>query len=85
LPVLATLGLMTLVCSNKAADADSQKSELKSGAELWAENCTMCHEVEPRSSFNPSQSDAIMRHMREEADLSPEEQEAILEYLKSGN
>jgi hypothetical protein len=33
----------------------------------------------------PKKSDAIKRHMREEADLSPEEQEAILEFLKSGN
>ena len=81
---LAMLGLMALVCSNSAADADSNKSPLKSGAELWAENCSLCHEIKPRISFSPSQSDTIMRHMREEADLSPEEQEAILGFLKSG-
>ena len=85
LTTLATLGLLSLVGSNRAADANSQKGALKSGAQLWEENCIMCHEVKPRSSFSPAKSDAIKRHMREEADLSPEEQEAILGFLKSGN
>ena len=84
LTTLSTLGLLSVV-SNRADDADSQKGALKSGAQLWEENCTMCHEVKPRSSFSPAKTDAIKRHMREEADLSPEEQEAILGFLKSGN
>jgi len=84
LTALSTLGLLSVV-SNRADDADSQKGALKSGAQLWEENCIMCHEVKPRSSFSPAKSDAIKRHMREEADLSPEEQEAILGFLKSGN
>jgi mono/diheme cytochrome c family protein len=85
LAALSTLGLLRVVGSNGSDDADSQKGALKSGAQLWAENCITCHEVKPRSSFSPQKSDAIKRHMREEADLSPEEQEAILEFLKSGN
>ena len=85
LAALATLGLLSLACPNRAAEGDSQKGPMKSGAQLWAENCTMCHEVKPRISFSQEKSDAIKRHMREEADLSPEEQEAILGFLKSGN
>jgi len=84
-PSLATLGLLSLACPNRAAEGDSQKGPMKSGAQLWAENCTMCHEVKPRISFSQEKSDAIKRHMREEADLSPEGQEAILGFLKSGN
>ena len=45
----------------------------------------MCHEDRPWTSFSPAQADAIKRHMRKETDLSQEEQEAILGFLKSGN
>lgn len=82
---LATLGLLSLAGSNRAADTGSQQDALKSGAQLWAENCTACHEVKPRSSFTSEKLNAIRRHMREEADLSAEEQEVILGFLKSGN
>ena len=61
---LATLGLLSLAGSNMAADADSQKGALKTGAQLWAENCIMCHEDRPWTSFSPAQADAIKRHMR---------------------
>ena len=55
-------------------------------AQLNAEkNCIMCHEDRPWTSFSPAQADAIKRHMRKETDLSQEEQEAILGFLKSGN
>jgi hypothetical protein len=82
---LAMYGFLSLVGSNRAADADSQTDALKRGAQLWTENCTMCHEVKPRISFAAAKLDAIKRHMREEADLSQEEQEALLSFLKSGN
>jgi mono/diheme cytochrome c family protein len=85
LTALATFFLLNLAGANRAAGADSHKGELKTGAQLWAENCMTCHEDRPRTSFSPAQSDAALRHMREEADLSPEEQEGILGFLKSGN
>jgi cytochrome c5 len=77
--------LLSLAGSNRAVGADNQKRALKTGAQLWQENCTMCHEDRPQTSFTPAQSDAARRHMQEKADLSPEEQEAILGFLKSGN
>jgi hypothetical protein len=42
-------------------------------------------QIKPHGSFSSAKWEAITRHMREEADLSPEEQEAILEFLKSDN
>ena len=85
LTALVTFFLLSLAGPNRAADADSPKGVLKTGAQLWAENCMTCHEDRPRTSFSPAQSEATLRHMREEADLSPEEQEVILGFLKSGN
>ena len=85
LTALVTFFLLSLARPNRAAGADSPEGVLKTGAQLWAENCMTCHEDRPRTSFNPAQSEATLRHMREEADFSPEEQEAILGFLKSGN
>jgi hypothetical protein len=75
--------LPIFVRSATAGDEGSPAGILKTGAELWAEISTMCHEGIPRSSFTREQSDAAMRHMREQANLTPEEQEAVLEFLKS--
>jgi mono/diheme cytochrome c family protein len=85
LMAVAALGLLSLADSNRAAGADPQKDALKTGAQLWVENCTMCHEVKPRTTFSRAESDAAKLHMRDKADLSPEEQEAILGFLKSGS
>ncbi len=44
----------------------------------------MCHDVRPRAGSSSEQLDVIKRHMREEADLSPDEEEAILRFLEAG-
>ena len=81
---LLPLGLLSMAGSNRICEADSQVTEAKSGAELWEENCTMCHEIKPKISFTPEKLEAIRRHMQEKADLSPEEQGAVLKFLESG-
>ncbi len=48
-----------------------------------SESCPVC--ALRAASFSSAKWEAITRHMREEPDLSPEEQEAILEFLKSDN
>ena len=78
------LELLSLAGTNRTCHADDQVAGFKSGAELWEENCTMCHEAKPRTSFTPEKLDTIRRHMQEKADLSPEEQDAVLKFLKSG-
>lgn len=88
LTALATLTLLSLLNFaglNRAADADSQKDALKTGGQLWMENCTMCHEERPRIGSSAEQLDVIKHHMREEADLSPDEEAAILRFLETGN
>ena len=78
------LVLLSLTGSNRTCLADARVTELKNGAELWEENCTMCHEAKPRTSFTPEKLVAIRHHLQEKADLSPEEQDAVLKFLKSG-
>ena len=81
---LTALASLSLAVLNRAAGADSQKDALKTGDELWMENCTICHDVRPRAGSSSEQLDVIKRHMREEADLSPDEEEAILRFLEAG-
>jgi mono/diheme cytochrome c family protein len=57
----------------------------KGGAELWADNCIRCHNVRSPTSFSAAQWDVAMLHMRIRANITPEEQKKILEFLKSGS
>jgi hypothetical protein len=41
--------------SNLVADENSHKGALKSGAQLWAENCVARHEVKPQINFNAAE------------------------------
>jgi hypothetical protein len=56
----------------------------KSGAQLWAENCVRCHNIRSPGSFSPVQWEVATMHMRVRANLTPEEQKKILEFLKAG-
>jgi hypothetical protein len=69
------------VSTETAAPAASGKG----GAELWAETCIRCHNVRSPSSYSAAQWDVVMLHMRIRANLTPEEQKKILEFLKSGS
>ena len=57
----------------------------KSGAQLWAEQCQRCHNVRSPSSYSSAQWDVAMLHMRVRANLTPEQHQKILEFLKSAN
>ena len=57
----------------------------KGGAQLWAENCTRCHNMRRPTSYSDSEWDAAMHHMRVRANLTAEEHKKIVEYLKSAN
>jgi mono/diheme cytochrome c family protein len=70
---------------NKQSGEAAAGTTGKSGAQLWAENCVRCHNIRSPGSFSPVQWDVAMMHMRVRANLTPEEQKKILEFLKSGS
>src|SRR5689334_22182133 len=45
-------------------------SEKKAGSELWAENCTRCHNARPTQYYSDVTWDIIVHHMRLRADLT---------------
>lgn len=57
----------------------------KGGSQLWAENCTRCHNVRSPSAYSDPEWEVAMHHMRIRANLTAEEHRKILEFLKSAN
>lgn len=55
------------------------------GAELWAANCSRCHNLRPPQSFSSAQWETIVHHMRLRANLTGEEARAITEFLQASN
>ncbi len=57
----------------------------KGGAQLWAENCTRCHNAPPPDRYSDAQWDVAVQHMRLCANLTGEESRKIVEFLKASN
>jgi hypothetical protein len=54
-----------------------------SGEELWSNNCLRCHNIRPPAMYSDAQWDVIVHHMRLRANITGQEQRAIVEFLKS--
>jgi hypothetical protein len=71
-----------LVCAQDAPpDGDSYMG--LNGEELWSNNCMRCHNIRPPSMYSDAQWDVIVHHMRRRANITGQEQRAIVEFLKS--
>jgi cytochrome c5 len=53
------------------------------GEELWSNNCLRCHNIRPPIMYNNAQWDVIVHHMRLRANITGQEQRAIVEFLKA--
>jgi mono/diheme cytochrome c family protein len=83
--LLAALA-MAAVCQPCRAEETSkaeQRRLFREGAKLWPIYCAQCHNARPGSEFAPYQWDAIMMHMRTQANLPAKDARAVLEYLKA--
>ena len=67
--------------SGSAVSSDSYKG--LSGEELWSNNCVRCHNIRPPTMYSDGQWDVIVHHMRLRANITGQEQRAIVEFLKS--
>ena len=55
----------------------------RQGAALWPIYCNHCHNARNPAEFAPYQWDQIIMHMRTMENLPPNDEEALLEYLKT--
>ena len=73
------IGSMILILDSCTA---SQKISMKSGAQLWSENCQRCHNTPSPSTFSHEQWETIGMHMQSRALLTETEKNKIVEFLK---
>jgi hypothetical protein len=59
--------------------------KMKSGAQLWGENCNRCHNAPDPTTYSDDQWDVAIEHMRNKALLTDTEITKIREFLKSAN
>ena len=57
---------------------------VKTGTQLWSENCTRCHNARPPTYYSGAQWTLVMHHMRSRANLTGEEERKILAFLQAG-
>ncbi len=86
--VLALIAAVLVACSTLSysdGSTTAPQEDRPAGAELWAQNCRRCHNFRDPTSLSDAQWDVVMMHMRIRANLTAEEHQLILEYLKSSN
>lgn len=66
------------------SDLGSFKVE-KSGATLWGENCSRCHNAPDPVAFSDVQWEAIGTHMRIRAGLTASDARKIITFLQQSN
>ena len=72
-------------CRAEEISKAEQRRLFRAGAKLWPVYCAQCHNARPGSEFAPYQWDAIMMHMRTQANLPAQDARAVLEYLKASH
>jgi mono/diheme cytochrome c family protein len=55
------------------------------GAQVWASNCTRCHNVRDPKEFNDREWQVIVSHMRIRAGLTGQEARDTLEFMQQSN
>jgi len=82
LTILA-MAALCLPCRAEETSKAEQRRLFREGARLWPVYCAQCHNARPGSEFAPYQWNAIMMHMRTQANLPAKDARAVLEYLKA--
>jgi mono/diheme cytochrome c family protein len=84
--LFAMLMAILVLQPSQASETSAEKRQLfREGSKLWPVYCAQCHNARPGSQFAPYQLDAILMHMRTQANLPAQNARAILEYLKAGH
>ena len=79
------LGLPLAVGVFLAASCMSTKVSMRSGAQLWGENCVRCHNTPSPAAYNNVDWETIGLHMRVRANLTANEVNKVIEFLQSAN
>jgi cytochrome c5 len=70
---------------SSGAPAVTAQPDEPAGAELWAENCSRCHNIRSPRSYSSAQWETIVHHMRLRANLTGDEARLITQFLQASN
>jgi hypothetical protein len=93
LSALASIVLLTVIgcVTNSAGPTTGQSPQAaaqpapRGGAQLWADNCSRCHNIRPPESYNDAQWNAVVQHMRLRANLDGSEARLIAQFLQASH
>ena len=79
--------IATAVATVSISSCASQKAIVaqKTGAQLWGENCTRCHNTPTPAAYNDVDWNTIGLHMKIRANLTETEADKIVKFLQSAN
>ncbi len=83
--VSGILAVMLLTLTLYSCSAQRAAASKKSGAQLWGENCIRCHNIPSPGDYNDVDWETIGLHMRIRANLTEEEIEKIVAFMKTVN
>ena len=69
--------------NNAGTNADAALASDKGGAQLWAENCSRCHNVRSPDYYSPGQWAIVGQHMRVRGYLTGQEERQITAFLQA--
>jgi len=75
----------TGVAATEPSEALATASAAPGGAQLWADNCSRCHNMRPPQSYSDAQWEAVVMHMRSRANLNGVEQREITRFLQASH
>lgn len=76
-------GIAVLLFLSISGCFTSEKVAAKSGAQLWAENCSRCHNTPSPDAFSSEQWKTVGMHMQTRAQLTDAERDKIVAFLSS--
>jgi cytochrome c2 len=82
---MLSLSVTALAIYGSSCTAQRELSAQKSGAELWAQNCIRCHNIPTPVAYGDEEWETIGLHMRERANMTAEQIEKIVAFMKTAN
>ena len=85
---LAFLGVLLLSLTQVSCTVTEKipaSIQEKTGAQLWGENCSRCHNAPGPGQFSDPSWEIIGLHMRTRANLTETETNKIIAFLQDGN
>lgn len=89
--IVAAGALVLAACSSNPSSPNTNGNSAgasvggKGGAQLWQENCSLCHNIRSPTEFSNTEWEILGHHMRIRANLTGDEQRRIVAFIQSAN